>query len=166
MTSHFIMLRKSRLTWSKSNDHIFKVVIYSLSALILVSLTLNTIKSDKAEIEIEFEKLSENASFGPRDHESIVQYGTQIYVYGGFFRGESAYQELLRSSDYGLSWIRLLGNEKPKLNDLETPILGVDSNLPSAFARFLEWNSSLYLVDSSLWKLENQNLIKVKDNLF
>jgi hypothetical protein len=160
------MLRKSRLTWSKSNDHIFKVVIYSLSAVILLSLTFNTIKSDKVEIEIEFEKLSENASFGPRDHESIVQYGTQIYVYGGFFRGGSAYQELLRSSDYGLSWIRLLGNEKPRLNDLETTILGVDSDLPSAFARFLEWNSSLYLVDGSLWQLENQNLIKVKDNFF
>ena len=139
--------------------------MYSLSPLILVSLTLTLLMSNKEEIKTDFEELVQISSIPPRDHESIVQFGEHILLYGGFFRENAIYQSLLSSNDYGLSWIHTLGVEQPKLNDLDVTMLRIDEDMPSGFARFFKWNSRLYLVDADLWQFENQMLTIVKDNL-
>ncbi len=141
-----------------------KVAVTSFAILIFLSLTFNTLKTNNEEWEIKVERVSEVPLFGSRDHQSIIQSGHKIFMYGGFFRGPSVYQELLSSDDDGINWIRELGDSNPKLNDLKKPPLQIDLGLPSGYARFLNWNSELYLVDHDLWKLSPQGVTKVVKN--
>jgi hypothetical protein len=127
-------------------------------------ITSNDMFANKTAAKVKFSPLSSSALFGPRDHESIYEIDGMVYIYGGFYRGESVYQDLLSTSDYGQNWTRILGDSNPKLNNLLSPILKVDVNLPSAYARPFYWNSKNYLVDRDLWMQDAKTFVRTAEN--
>jgi hypothetical protein len=133
--------------------------------LVAISLILSRdMFANNTDTKVKFSLLSSSTIFGPRDHESIYGIDGKVFVYGGFYRGESVYQDLLSSSDYGQNWVKILGSSIPKMNDLLSPILELDVNLPSGYARPLYWNSKHYLVDKDLWLQESKSFVRVVEN--
>lgn len=159
-----ILMKKLSINKHKSIFYTFAAGICLSLFFIMVFLTLNNSKVESKEIGIEAELVSLNSDFGPRDHESLLLDNGKIYMYGGFFRGDSTYQNLLTSTDNGRNFSTIVGGVFPRNNDLSKHIIPFQSDLPSGYARFLKWNSRLYLVDRDLWLIESNSITKVTEN--
>ncbi len=99
--------------------------------------------------------------FGPRDHAALMLKDNRIHLRGGFYRGISFYQDYWISDDFGYNWQYMHGSIMPVLNDLVSPILYKDENLPGPFSKFSYFDSRYWLIDDQVWSSFNSiNWIK------
>ncbi len=135
-----------------------------LTLVTLISLLLIDLSTKNEAVSVKFSLINLNSEFGPRDHESIFQVDDKLFIYGGFYRAKSVYQDLYQSNDYGQSWNLKIGLSDPRLNELVSSPIYLDRNLPSGYARPLFWNSKQYLVDNDLWLQKSNTFVKVAQN--
>lgn len=135
-----------------------------LTLVTLISLLSIDLSTKNEAISVKFSPINLNTEFGPRDHESIYRVDDALFIYGGFYRASSVYQELLQSNDYGESWNQKVGLSDPRLNDLVSPSIYLNGDLPSGYARPQFWNSKQFLVDKDLWLQKSNTFVKVAEN--
>jgi len=105
-------------------------------------------ESKKVIVDGYSEIIDSFADFGPRDSARITALSGKIYLFSGWYRNISLYQDTWVSEDHGKLWKHQSGNTQPLNNELVSPIYFEDPLLPQPKSPIVVFNNSLITVSS------------------
>ena len=96
--------------------------------------------------------IASTSNFGPRDSTTLMEFENSLFLFWGFYRNNSNYQDVWLSTNEGLFWDLVGGNPHPLNNELSDIQYSESSDFPKVYSAVIESQGFIWAISDTIWR--------------